>query len=89
MTQNLQDITNYNDTEHLISHNHEAPLLVDEVSSTEYYIGESDNTRLQKPNNWRIKRIWLVGSVWNFGFPNGNQDYSFSWDLRDTYTYHA
>lgn len=70
-------------------HNFEAPLLIDEVSDTEYYVGESINTNLKSRNNWRIKRIWKIGNVWNFGFPNGNQDYVFDWDKRDTYTYSA
>jgi hypothetical protein len=73
----------------IYQHKLEAPLLVDEVSSTEYYIGESDNTRVRGKGNWRIKRIWKVGNVWNFGFPSGNQDYVFVWDDRDTYTYHS
>ena len=71
----------------ILQHNIEAPLLVDEVSSTEYYIGESKNTSNIYRDNWRIKRIWKVGNVWNFGFPNGNQDFIFQWELRDTYTY--
>ncbi len=70
-------------------HNLESPLLVDEISSTEFYIGQSDNTNDIYKGNWRIKRIWKVGSVWNFGFPNGNQDFIFVWDERDTYTYRA
>ena len=85
---NQQDITNFKG-DYTMYHKLEAPLLVDEVSDTEYYVGESDNTKLQDKNNWRIKRIWKVGNVWNFGFPNGNQDYVFNWDLRDTYTYSA
>jgi len=71
----------------VIQHKLEAPILIDELSSTEYYIGESNNTNKRSGNNWRIKRIWKVGNVWNFGFPDGNQDYVFSWDDRDTYTY--
>lgn len=70
-------------------HNLESSLLVDEVSSTEYYIGKSDNTNNIFKGNWRIKRIWKVGNVWNFGFPDGNQNFEFVWDLRDTYTYSA
>lgn len=70
-------------------HNLEAPLLVDEISSTEYYVGQSDNTKQKSKGNWKIKRIWKVGNVWNFGFPDGNQDFAFKWDERDMYTYHA
>jgi hypothetical protein len=73
----------------LQQHNIEAPLLVDEVSSTEFYIGLSKNTKEIGKANWRIKRIWKVGGVWNFGFPNGNQNFEFVWDDRDTYTYSA
>jgi hypothetical protein len=75
MAENKQDITNFKESEHLISHKHEAPLLVDEVSSTEYYVGQSKNTPNIYKDNWRIKRIWKVGNVWNFGFPDGNQDF--------------
>lgn len=89
MADNTQDLTDFKHSEHLISHKHEAPLLVHEVSDTEYYIGESDNSRLETRENWRIKRIWRLNGVWNFGFPNGNQDYIWNWYLRDTYTYHA
>ncbi len=89
MADNTQDLTDFKHSEHLNSHKHEAPFLVDEVSKTEFYIGESDNSRLQDKNNWRIKRIWQVGNVWNFGFPDGNQDYIWNWADRDTYTYQA
>lgn len=89
MGNNTQDLSDFKHSEHLNSHKYEAPFLVDEVSSTEFYIGESNNTRYQDKNNWRIKRIWQVGNVWNFGFPDGNQDYVWNWDLRDTYTYQA
>ena len=63
------------------------PLIIDEISSTEFYVGQSINSKdLGKPN-WRIRRIWMVGSVWHFGFPNGDQDFKYVWDLRDTYDY--
>lgn len=71
----------------IYQHNIDVPVLVDEVSSTEYYIGQSINTKQRNESNWRIKRIWKVGTVWNFGFPNGDQDFKYQWDLRDTYTY--
>ena len=67
----------------------ERPMLVDEVSKTEFYIGTSKNTKLTTEANWRIKRIWQVGSVWYFGFPDGDQNFSWVWEDRDTYTYSA
>lgn len=67
--------------------NIEAPLLIDETSSTEYYIGTSKSfIELSKPN-WRIKRIWKIGNVWRIGFPDGKQDFAFIWDDRLSYTY--
>jgi hypothetical protein len=69
------------------SHNIFPVMLVDEVSSTEYYIGISKNFNNQSKPNWQIKRIWKVGNVWNFGFPNGNQGFKWIWDIRYDYTY--
>ncbi len=88
MEPNTQDITNYHDTKF---HNYDIlpPMLVDEVSDTEYYVGHSKNTNKIGEDNWRIRRIWRVSGVWNFGFPEGNQDFVWEWDLRDTYTYIA
>lgn len=74
---------NYN----IYQQNMESPVLIDEVSSTEYYVGQSNNTNQRGKATWRIKRIWKVGSVWNFGFPDGNQSFTYIWDSRDTYTY--
>jgi len=85
---NTQDITDFKSTNPFF-HEINEPLLVDEVNSTEFYVGKSKNTKSQNKPNWQIKRIWKVGNVWNFGFPDGNQDFKFVWDLRDTYTYSA
>lgn len=68
---------------------YEPVLLIDELSSTEIYIGTSQNTNNLSKANWRIKQIIKVGSVWNIGFPNGDQSYSFVWDDRFGYTYSA
>ena len=85
-----QDISDYGSTSSKVyDHDIESPLLVDEVSDTEFYIGYSNNTRYENKGNWRIKRIWKVGSVWNFGFPNGDQNFTFIWDERDSYTYYT
>jgi len=62
-------------------------MLVDEMSATEYYVGVSDRFKDPSKPYWRIKRIWKIGSVWHFGFPNGRQDYKYIWDERLSYTY--
>ena len=62
-------------------------MLVDELSSTEYYVGWSNNFSDPAAPNWRIRRIWKVGNVWKFEFPDGNQDYIWIWDSRLSYQY--
>ena len=84
-SQDITDFKNNNVFDHAIL----PPMLVDEVSDIEYYVGHSKNTNKRGVGNWRIRRIWKVGSVWNFGFPDGNQDFVWNWDLRDTYDYQA
>jgi hypothetical protein len=68
-------------------HNIFPVMLVDEVSSEEFYIGISKRHNDQSKPDWQIKRIWKVGTVWNFGFPDGKQDFKFIWDNRLSYTY--
>ena len=60
--------------------------LVDEISTTEFYIGTSLSSSKSTPN-WSIKKIWKDETVWKFGFPDGNQNFSFIWDNRLTYNY--
>jgi hypothetical protein len=62
-------------------------LLVDELSSTEFYVGRSINSNDTSKANWRIERIQKIGSTWKFEFPDGNQSYDFIWDNRFTYSY--
>lgn len=64
-------------------------MLVDEISSTEYYVGHSRNTKDQTKTNWRIKKIWKDGTTWRFEFPYGDQRFKFVWDDRLSYTYSA
>jgi hypothetical protein len=63
------------------------PMLVDEVSDTEYYIGTSRRFSEQTDKKWRIQRIWKVGSVWYFGYPDGDQSFNYIWASRYGYTY--
>jgi hypothetical protein len=75
------------------AHNRNPVMLVDEVSTIEYFIGTSWNRADQSKPTWRIQRIWKVGNVWHFGFPRhveigtGNQDFVWIWDSRYGYTY--
>jgi hypothetical protein len=62
-------------------------MLIDELSATEYYIGISNNFKDPSKPHWRIRRIWKIGSVWHFGYPDGKQDFKYVWDDRLSYTY--
>ena len=65
----------------------EPTTLIDQVSSTEFFLGTSRSFKDPAKANWRIKRIWQVGTVWYEGYPNGNQDFTFIWDSRALYIY--
>ena len=67
--------------------NIEPYLLVDEVSTIEYYIGVSKSFPDPGLPNWRIKRILKIGNVWRFQYPNGDQNFIFIWDDRPLYSY--
>lgn len=64
-------------------------MLVDEISSTEYYIGISRNTKDQTKQHWKIRKIWKDGTTWRFEYPNGDQRFQFVWNDRLSYTYSA
>jgi hypothetical protein len=65
----------------------EPSMLVDETSSTEIYIGVSNNGKNANASTWRIKRINKIGNVWNIGFPDEDQTYTFIWNNRYSYNY--
>ena len=65
----------------------EPTILIDEVSATDFYIGVSKSFSDPAQPNWRIKRIYKVGNVWKQGFANGDQGFTFIWDLRFGYIY--
>lgn len=68
-------------------YNAEQIMIVDEISSTEIYIGTSDNSSDFSAANWKIKRILKTGSVWKFEFPDGNQEFKWVWSDKLTYSY--
>jgi len=88
MGASTQDISDFKD-DNVFDHNIESSMVIDEVSTTEFYIGYSKNSSLRSASNWRIKRIVQISTVWNFQFPNGNQSFNFIWDDRDTYDYQS
>jgi len=67
--------------------NIEPHILILELSSTEYYIGTSKSFSDPAKSNWRIKRIVRISGVWNFQYPNGDQDFKFIWDDKLLYSY--
>lgn len=65
----------------------EPSVLIDQVSSTEFYIGTSKSFNNPGAAVWRIKRIWQVGTIWMSGYADGNQGFGFIWDNRSDGTY--
>ena len=62
--------------------------LIDEVSETEIYIGISKQGNSTDKPIWQINKMLKSGTVWNTSlFPNADQNFSFIWDNRTTYTY--
>lgn len=61
--------------------------FVDELSASEFYVGTSVNGKNVNAPTWCIKKIWKVGSVWNTGYPNGDQTSTFIWSGRTEYSY--
>ena len=79
---------NPNNEFNLQSYKVEPITLIHENSSTEYYIGTSNNGRDTSKEIWQIKKIVKIGDVWSVTqFPNGNQEFKFKWDDRLIYTY--
>lgn len=73
--------------EQVQQHQIKPPLLVDEVSDTEFYIGTSRNSSDQSEEIWRIQKIEQRGSVWYFEYPDGDQGFNYQWSNRFGYTY--
>jgi len=82
-----QDISDYTEYMQRPGFDPNHYMLVDEVSTTLYYVGTSKNSTDTSKPNWRIKKIWKIGNVWHFRFPNGNEDFKFVWNNRTSYTY--
>ena len=68
--------------------NFEPIKLVHEYLPTEIYIGTSNNGNDTSNETWSIKRIIKINDVWALNeFPDGNQSFKYSWDLRLNYSY--
>ena len=80
----MSDFNNFNNNNPVPN---QPTQLVDEMSSTEYYIGISVNGNNPLSPIWNIKKIWKNGTVWFTEYPNGDQSSSFIWNNRSGYTY--
>lgn len=65
----------------------EAPTLIDEVSSTEIYLGWAVAGTSADDSLWKIKQIKQIGSVWTQKYPNGDENYVYKWSDRLTLQY--
>jgi hypothetical protein len=69
-------------------YNFEPSMIIDEVSNEEYYIGITNNNNVASSSNWKIKKVWKIDTIWRFGFPDGNQSFSYVWNDRFDYNYY-
>lgn len=87
MSNNTQDISDVGQYMQSPGFDRTHYMLIDEVTTTLYYIGWSKNGTDASKHNWRIKKIWKIGTVWHFGFPNGDEDFNYVWNNRAGYSY--
>lgn len=65
----------------------ESPTLIDEVSSSEIYLGYAVAGTSANDSSWKIKQIKQVGTIWTQKYPNGDENYIYKWADRTTLTY--
>ena len=63
------------------------PYVLTDTSGTTVYTAVSKSFNIKGSAIWKIKKEWQVGNIKYFGYPNGEQDFKFIWDNRETYTY--
>lgn len=65
----------------------EKSIRIDEVSSTEIYIGEAAVKVAESSSAWRIRKFSTVGTVTKMLWADGNELYDNVWTDRATLTY--
>lgn len=65
----------------------ENPTRIDEVTSELIYLGWAEYGEDESAPVWKIRRIQLVGTVWEQKYVQGKQEYIFVWNDRSSYTY--
>lgn len=60
--------------------------FTDEVSASITYVGLSGQALTAAPQ-WRIKKVEKTGNITTVKYPDGEQTFTFVWNLRATYTY--
>lgn len=87
ITANINGFFSGNSEINAQTYNSELRKLIEEVSSTEYYIGISESFVNIYEAIWQIKKISKTGDVWTIQFPNGDQSFNYIWNNRAGYTY--
>ena len=68
--------------------NYESTRIIDEIATTEYYIGVSNNSANTSASTWKIKRVLKFNNrTWTFTYPDGSQEFEWVWNDRLTYSY--
>lgn len=64
------------------------PQLIDEVSTTLYYLGYALTVGAdQSKAVWKIKKIEQIGTVWQIQYANGDDQYQNIWNNRSILNY--
>lgn len=71
----------------VITYKEESPNRIDVVNDNLIYIGWSEYGMDENTNNWKIKKIELIGNVWSFTYADGNTLFDNNWTNRNILTY--
>lgn len=65
----------------------ENPIRIDVVNDNLTYLGWAEYGSNESLSVWKIRKIYLVGTVWKQGYPDGDQTYDYIWESRSEYNY--
>jgi hypothetical protein len=65
----------------------ETPTRIDEVTNELFYLGWAEYGSDESDPVWKIRRIQLVGTVWEQKYAGGEQEYRYAWSNRSMLNY--